>query len=1193
MILKMYLKSLELQGFKSFPDKIKLEFNKGLTAVVGPNGSGKSNIGDAVRWVLGEQSSKTLRGSKMEDIIFSGTQFRKSVGFAEVTLNIDNRQKLLGVDAEDVSVTRKLYRSGESEYLINGSHVRLKDICELFMDTGLGKDGYSIIGQGRIAEIVSAKSNERREIFEEAAGISKFRYKKAEAERRLALADENILRLKDIINELELRVEPLRIQSEKAGKFIAYSEKKKELEISVWIAKLETLKMQLTDLEEKLLVNSTEYENLDSDILRLEEKIQEAYKSMQNSTIKVQQFQAKILETERSNSQIHSDVAVLQNDISHANDTIINIKVQLETTHLSDDSAHEKIENESLKLKDLNSYQENLHIELLRTEEELNNLLTEDASFNKNYEDSNTTLNQLYIKQSELKFSIEAAENSRNDFSEQLSRGKSGEITLRDNLCQLAKENKDISNGLTQIEEKISLHNNKILGYQKLLETKQLRLSSAKKEYDSAIMLIKEKQQRSGLLTDLENSMEGFSNSVKVITKAGKNGRISGIKSTVAGAITVETKYSVAIETALGGSLQNIIVENEETAKRSIKLLKDENAGRATFLPITSIKGNLLNEPSLPSNQGFISVGVNLVKFPPQFSGIMASLLGRIVIAEDINSATEIAKKYGYKFKIVTLDGQVINAGGSFTGGSTSRSSGVLTRKNEIDSLNSEVISLNLGLEKYKTQVLKLQAEFDKLGFDIDGERSEITVISEDKVRFIAEQRHNTLMTEQINSQIENVISQILTLQERLTSLELKKATAAKDLDLCEKEIIFKEQGLTEAEGLKNSLQQRRMELSSTLSNLKIKEMEISKDILALSQNIQQLKDNRLEISKNTFLFNKQINDLTNIISQKQKEIEQRKLLLENASSGVDSFNESIKNEQQLHREFEQKTTEYRGDLKSKNDVKEHYSREITRLSERKLSVQKDYDSVISEMWEQYQMTRSDALEIAKPIEDMLIAVKDLNELKSKIRSLGTVNVAAIEEYKEVSIRYNFMAEQLDDVLISKRELEKLISELTDNMRKQFSMKFDLINDNFKSIFVELFEGGKAELILSNPDDVLESGIEINVAPPGKVIKNLSLLSGGEQAFVAIAIYFAILKIKPAPFCILDEIEAALDDVNVSKYARYLRNFTSTTQFILVTHRRGTMEEADTLYGVTMQEKGISKLLRMDQNDIHTMETNT
>lgn len=1179
----MYLKSLELQGFKSFPDKILLEFGKGLTAVVGPNGSGKSNIGDAVRWVLGEQSSKTLRGSKMEDVIFSGTQLRKPVGFAQVTLNIDNAKGLLQVPAEYVSVTRKLYRSGESEYMINGAQVRLKDITELFMDTGLGRDGYSIIGQGRVAEIVSAKSNERREIFEEAAGISKFRYKKEEAERRLSSAEDNILRLRDIIGELEGRVEPLRLQSEKAEKFLKLSDEKKRLEVSFWIARLGELKGSLSDLEEKLLINQGGYENINAEIQSAEDEIQKCYQEMQKCTAFIDELQSKILENEQNNSQIHASIAVCENDIAHGKEKIAEIERQQAGAEESDRQLIEKIEDRKNALK---AHEEEAVKELEDLEDmtkTLDSLSLESSRFESDYEEIHGKLNHLYISQSEYKFSIATAEKNIADYEAQTVKLKEKESSAREVFEAYVKEQNELSESKSVLEEKLSELQNKHSGYSRLYQNKADKLEAAQNEYQKILLKQKENEQRINLLTDLENSMEGFAHSVKEVIKAGRQGRIGGIHGSVAQLIRVEDKYSLAVETALGGALQNIIVENEDSAKRCIRFLKEQNAGRATFLPVTSVKGNCLSQPGLENEDGFVALASEIISCDNKYQGIINSLLGRIAVAEDMDMAARIAKKFGYKFKIVTLDGQVIHAGGSFTGGSNARSAGVLTRKNEITALKSELEKLSLKTGVLLSDNQKLKAERDKLYFDLEGVKEEITLVSNDLIRCQSEEKRLFELTSQAKEQSEAISVQLLSMSAKIKEQQEATKTASENLAKCEEEIKSAENIMNESQGQKDVLHKKREELSSQLSEKRLKELELRKECEAIRNEISSLEETRTQTKENSGELIKQIQAQQALISEKLAAIEAEKKKLSRAFEQVSFWKTEIFNSQAKHRNLEQSATVMREALKQHNDQREQVSCEETRLQERKISLQKDYDSIISELWEQYTLARSDAEKIAEPVEDMTLAQKQVNELRSKIRGLGTVNVAAIEEYKEVSERYKFLSGQLEDVELSKKELEKLISELTETMKKRFSDSFEVINRHFKEIFVELFGGGKAELSLTDPENVLESGIDINVAPPGKVIKNLSLLSGGEQAFVAIAIYFAILKLKPAPFCILDEIEAALDDVNVTKYAQYLRNFTNTTQFILVTHRRGTMEEADVLYGVTMQQKGVSKLLKLDQ----------
>lgn len=1182
----MYLESLELQGFKSFPDKIKLTFDKGITAVVGPNGSGKSNIGDAVRWVLGEQSSKTLRGAKMEDVIFSGTQFRKPVGFAQVTLNIINNKGILQIPSEQVSVTRKLYRSGESEYLINGSQVRLKDIYELFMDTGLGRDGYSIIGQGRVAEIVSAKSGERREIFEEAAGISKFRYKKAEAERKLEAAEDNILRLRDIIGELESRVEPLRIQSEKAAKFIEYSETKKSLEITVWVRQIDDLKKSLEELSDKLLISTNEYNGIESDITRLEDEIQSLSDKMQDNTLRIEEMRAEILETERSNTQIHADIAVCENDIHHCEENIADIEKQQELTLNSNQENRRIIEE---KLSDIKNTEQDI-ADTKEKFEEVNNELaaavSEQDSFNNRFSEVQSALNKLYIKQSEYSIALSSGRQSIDDINEQIALAKEQDENMRMAAEDLEREKAEAADGISMLDEKTGELNNRIGGLSKLHDVRAEKLAAAKKQLEDINFGIRDKDQRIRMLNDLENSMEGFAHSVKQVLKASKTGQLSGVYGSVAQLIKVDSQYSVAIETALGGALQNIIVENEDIAKRGIRLLQETKAGRATFLPITSVKGNRLNENGLDSCDGFIALAVDLVKFDAKLTGIYTSLLGRIVIAEDIDLATNIAKKYGYKFRIVTLDGQVINAGGSFTGGSTAKSSGVLTRKNDIERLNAERSQLAEKLADVKQSCEKLQAETDKLGFDIAAARDELNTVNADKIRFESELKRIEAMLAQNIEQRSSAKQNASKLADKLKETEQFISEASLKLEETEKEISEKEKTVSENEEQRLAMQNKREALTEEMSSLKLHEAELNKDLEALHAEVKRLEEQCLEIGDNSARLALELDAQRGIIKEKQEKIEALNAKLAGTKDSVAEINGKIIAAQTEQRLMEQRSNEHRAKVRELSDGKEKYSREMTRLEERKISVQSSYDKIISDMAEQYNMYLSEAVELAVPVDDLLIVQRDLAEIKQKIRSLGNVNVAAIEEYKEVSERYNFMSEQLNDVETSKRELEKLIDELTDNMRRQFTESFNSINSNFKQIFVELFGGGHAELSLTDPDDVLESGIEIRVAPPGKVINNLSLLSGGEQAFVAIAIYFSILKLKPAPFCILDEIEAALDDINVTKYAQYLRKFTDTTQFILITHRRGSMDEADVMYGVTMQEKGTSKILRLEQPPI-------
>ena len=1182
----MYLKSLELHGFKSFPDKVTLEFGKGLTAVVGPNGSGKSNIGDAVRWVLGEQSSKQLRGGKMEDVIFGGTQQRKAVGYASVTLNIVNDDRTLAVDSDAVSVTRKLYRNGDSEYLINGNSVRLKDIVELFMDTGLGRDGYSIIGQGRVADIVGSKSNERREIFEEAAGISKFRYKKAESERRLAAAEDNILRLRDILSELEGRVEPLRVQSEKAKKYLVLAESRRSLEIAVWTRRLAELRGNLDDLEDKLLAASAEYEHLGNEIDKCDEDIGDLTLKRQQCTVAADEYRTKISELEALTSTANADIAVFKNNITHYENQISETESRKQELYLGDEQLRARIDEKKVLISELTERRAAVEAEVSALEEKLSKLASEADEFEKSLTGSNENLNKLYIRKSELSFSSQNADITRADLEKAVEDEKAALVQGRNAVDGVETEREQILKELAEAQEDVKEHTNRLNGFNMLYTKKDEQLKKLQSEFNDAELNIRNLTQRRQMLIDLENSMEGFAGSVRQIVRAGRNGQLRGVRGTVAQLISVDQKYSLAIETALGGAMQNIVVDNEDTAKRGIRILKETNGGRATFLPITSVKGNTLTEKNLDMQEGYVALACELVKYDPEYQGIVNSLLGRIVVAEDIDLATNIAKKYGYKFRIITLDGQVINAGGSFTGGSTQRSSGVLSRKNEITTITNQLEKLESSHEEMRKRLGSLSAEVEKLGYDLEGERDMISRADTECVRLDSELRRVEQIKEQYELRISELEKSVKDNEERIKSAVKLKADSIAELAECEKNIAELESMVASAQERSGETKEVREKISAEISDKRLMTAELGKDIQSAEEAIKQLLESIDNSAEEAKRFDDRIAELRAAIENEEKNLVERSKEAEDAKSTAETLSARIKDEVAKGLEYERQAQILRDLQRSKSNEKETVSSEISRITERRDNLKKDSDDMINQLWESYSLTVAEAAEQAEEIEDITDAQKRLNDLKNRIRALGSVNTDAIDEYQEVSQRYEFLSTQLNDVLHSKEELEKLIASLTKSMKEIFTENFQKINENFKTTFVELFGGGRGELTLTDPENVLESGIEINVAPPGKVIKNLSLLSGGEQAFVAIAIYFAILKLRPSPFCILDEIEAALDDVNVTRYAQYLRNFTGTTQFILITHRRGTMEEADILYGVTMQEKGVSKLLRMDISEV-------
>lgn len=1185
----MYLKSLELHGFKSFPDKIKLEFNKGISAVVGPNGSGKSNIGDAMRWVMGEQSSKTLRGGKMEDVIFDGSKSRPRAGFAQVTLTIDNEDRALNIESDLVSVSRKLYRNGDSEYLINGANVRLKDITELFMDTGLGRDGYSIIGQGKIADIVSSKSTERREIFEEAAGISKFRYKKEEAQRKLVSAEDNISRLNDILAELEDRIGPLEKQCEKAKKFRVLDDEKRSLEISVWVHKLDEFSQSINGYEQKLESLNIQYTALSDELESLENSIEDAFAMSAEKSVLIDELRDKIHSVELENSQADAKIAVLENDIVHLEEAISQLKEQIEQSRNSKYFLETELEKRNEDLDGYAQSKQKLADDIASTEKRFSELQSKSEEFDKAMSRSNNSITGLYLKKSELSYRLEAAKNNQCEAQESLEAAWEEKQDIESKSRFTESELKNLRSSKEKASEKKTEQNNRLQGFSKLLESKSSKLANAEKQFAETDMKLRETTQKLALLNDLENSMEGFAFSVKHIMNASKQGRISGICGSVAQLISVEPKYSVAIETALGGALQNIVVENEDTAKRSIRLLKESKAGRATFLPLTSVKGQRYNNCP-DGEEGYVAMGSDLVKYDKRYSGVIEFLLGRICIAEDIDLAAEIAKKYGYKFRIVTLDGQVINAGGSFTGGSVSKNTGILTRKNEIEKLEASKNKLESESAVLKASKEKLSQENAKLSADIEGVKEQLDILSKEELRLELEIKRVSEYSGQYEERLAAIDSDIQVLKEKLVSAQCEIDSSNDLLARTDKEIIEKEAELEQSQNTLNSMRSDREKLSEQLSSLKMKSIELSKDEEACRLSIEQLKASIAGSDDDSGKLEEKIALNGQTIEDKKAEIERIKTVTAGYSDFISGIQADISKAQQEHSEFDIKANKLRAEQKIKMDEKETLSNEVNRVSERKLSCTGDFDKLVAQLWDEYELTRTEAEQQSQKLDDIFEANKRLTELRNKIKNLGHVNLGAIEEYAEVSERYEFMKNQLNDVNTSKQELEELIDTLTEKMKDMFIESFDKINSNFKEIFAELFGGGKGELSLTDPENVLECGIDIKVEPPGKVIKNLSLLSGGEQSFVAICIYFSILKIRPSPFCLLDEIEAALDDINVTKYAQYLHRFTDTTQFITITHRRGTMEEADVLYGVTMQEDGISKLLKMNLEDTNQMK---
>ena len=1182
----MRLKSLEIQGFKTFPDKTKLSFEQGITSVVGPNGSGKSNISDAIRWVLGEQSPKSLRGAKMEDVVFNGTDKRKRQGYAEVTLNIDNKDRALDFNGDDIAVTRRYYRSGESEYLINKAAVRLKDINELFMDTGLGRDGYSMIGQGKIDSIVSSKGEDRREIFEEAAGISRYRYRKIDAERKLKSTEDNLLRLRDIVTELEERVGPLEKQSEKAQKFLEYSEEKRGLEIALWLLTLDRSQNELKVQDEKISIAKSQYDDAETALEQIQTESEEIYIRNGEYSSKIENIRTEITDIESQISEKRSLVSVAENDILHNNENIDRIKNDIAQFDVNADELVKRIADKEKEISELDADIIAKKKKYSELSEQLNEINTTSGKSSDVLQEITAELSVLTSKSADARVTEMTAESTVSELNSRIESLISSNDEKKTQSEELADISKDYDNKIGVAEEKIESLKNTIDGLQLKLSSKEKKKDELREESNKLMLDVKEHMRKISFLENLERNLEGFSKSVKTVVNAQSHGKVHGICGPVSRVISVPKEYGVAIETALGSAMQNIVTETDEDAKRAIRYLKSVDGGRATFLPLNTIKPRELRENGLEDCYGFVGVAANLCSCDNKYNGILYSLLGKIVIAEDLNCATTIAKKYSYRFKIVTLDGQVVNAGGSLTGGSLNRNTGLLSRANEIETLKKQTAVLEQKSKDAENRSIEISREYSAFEAQLLGSRADLSNLRQDLVRLEAEKRACDNELANAGASVENSMNEITNCRRRIETLEKDKNSAKQLLVELNKKILAAEEKVNELTGSRAELTKKREEISLQLQNLRLEIVSSQKDIDALNSDIVFAKSTGNENLERKAELNQEIERIKSIILEKTELINSTNAEIEKLIANQNERSKAIEKINADREQLEKRSAEIRTVERDKTSERETSGRELARLEERKINIQKQYDDIISKLWEEYELTRREAEECAVEIDDSKQAQRRLNELKQKIRSLGNVNVSAIEEYKEVSERYEFMSAQVNDVEKSKKEIEKLITDLTKQMKEVFVESFDQINKNFTYTFKELFGGGTASLSLADPENILTSGIDILVHPPGKIVINLEALSGGEKALVAIALYFAIMKVRPAPFCVMDEIEAALDDVNVYRFAAYLRRMTDNTQFILITHRRGTMEEADVLYGVTMQDEGISKLLELRSTEV-------
>ena len=1179
----MVFKELEIQGFKSFPDKVKITFDAGVTGVVGPNGSGKSNLSDAVRWVLGETSSRQLRAAgKMEDVIFGGTRRRSAMGFASVRLTLDNTGHTLDVDADEVTIGRKYYRSGDSEYTINGQVCRLRDVYELLLDTGIGRDGYSVIGQGRIAEIVAAKSSERREIFEEACGIAKYRYRKTEAERRLAAAGENLERLRDILGELESRVGPLERESAKAQKFLELSEQRKTLEVTLWTDSVhrarDTVRQQVRDYE----TAQADYERFDGEAKAAEQEAEEIRMQAQQLTIAVERLNGDIRSITEQISGSDSRIAVLENDILRNEESIASLRSEIEAGEQDGAEADAALQRHRAVAAKMEAEGEKLAAEIDALNAELEQLADASNASGARKDTLRAEITDLTAKRTEAQVAQAAAEAAEETARQRLP---ALEQAVQEGTDQWETARQDLTDTI-RYREMLTENEKQLANVRSGLELKLKNRKAALDEADTAEQRLGREldaaRQRLSVLRELEKNMDGYQNSVKAVMRAAGARRLRGIIGPVSAILKVEPGCEVAVETALGAALQNIVVENEAAAKAAIALLRSDNAGRATFLPLDTVQPGVFRGRL----SGTARLASSLVQADARYDNIVSNLLGRIIVVEDINEASRVARDNGFRSRVVTMDGQVINAGGSFTGGSVQRSAGLFTRKQEMEELRIRAAKLQKDCLAAQEKTDQCKEQVDALQAELTATASEQITAANDRVRAEAEQKRLEAAAAQLETARNARRQEIDTLQAALADSRAKAEDAAK----LQAELTAKIDRRTAemsriAEG-DDSFLTRQNALAQDLSAKRLEQVTRQKDAeLAYSQ-IAALEQRARDAAARRASLEESVAALAARSDACRAEIADIRQTRADSQTTIAQKEAEIREATQKRLARQQAETETLARARTAADSREEMSREMARLAERKAAAESEYDQTVAKLWDEYQLSVSQAEALCVEFDSLPALRAQVADLRGKIRALGSVNVSAIEEYKEVKARYDALVTQVTDVEESRNELSRMISKLSAQMREIFTDSFRAINENFGRVFAELFGGGEASLMLEDESDVLSSGIGIRVAPPGKVIKNLEALSGGEQALGAISIYFAILAVNPAPFCILDEIEAALDDANVVRFAQYLRRVSDKTQFIVITHRRGTMEAANVLYGVTMQEDGVSKLLKLDLEQV-------
>ncbi len=1182
----MYLKSLEVQGFKSFPDKTVIRFGDDITAIVGPNGSGKSNISDAILWVMGEQSTKTLRGAKMEDVIFGGTQKRAAVGFAEATLTLDNSDRALSYDADEVMVTRRYYRSGDSEYYINRQSARLRDIHEMFMDTGLGREGYSNIGQGRIDEILSLKSADRREIFEEAAGISKYRHRKEETERKLAHTEDNLLRIGDKVSELELQLEPLRVQSEKAKKYLTLKDELQGVEVAVWLDRLEKLSADARKAEE-------DYNSASFVLAQAKEELESLYASSekmsgdlrhQNELLENLRVQVSMLEG--AHQQIDGQIAVLQGNVQNNEDNILRFQEDLQGQEDRRSGIVGQMEQAESRIEEIDQILSEKNEKLDELQKQLNRMTSDAQGLTRQFMELRSREVKLTadiaVREADLRSisaNIEQSQDRFDQLTEELSAGEQRKKEAKENLAACQKQ-------LRAAQDEVTAANNTINGYGLRQATRLKRRDELAEIVEKLRSELQSVTAKANVFRAMEKDFEGYQKSVRQVMQEVKRGGLRRVHGPVSQLIRTEDEYTVAIEIALGAAMQNVVVDNEQDGKAAIAYLKRTGGGRATFLPLSVIRGKTLQESGLEKCAGFVSIASDLISCDAAYRPVVENLLGRTVIAENIDCAISIAKRYANRFKIVTLDGQVMNPGGSMTGGSVGRDAGILSRANELEKLTNRQKALEEKLGVQETDLQEAQRAADQVEFQVTTAREQLADFEKQVLTLEGKVKQHEIWLQAVEDAYASAQREMDALNQRNTNDRQQIATIRGQLQVYEADLTQTRQSIALLEGSQTEADEAVEKVTGAMN-------EIRQETAAL------------EAERHT--AQSHIADLQILSASAQMDRDKKLESIELIRADIQRLNGEIAHQQELQKENDEQIAKVRGEMnktladyadiearksRAEGDIQEKNKSILTmesaciRLENKKETTAIEERTIIDKLWDTYGLTPSTAEEKRGDIESVAAGTRLVAELKRKISALGTPNLGAIEEYARVNERYTYLTGQRDDVLTSKRELESIIRNITDEMTTIFVAEFAKINEYFGTVFEEMFGGGKGQLLLENPEEPLTCGIEIRVQPPGKQIKTITLLSGGEKAFVAIALYFAILKVRPTPFCMLDEIDAALDDRNVERFSSYLRNLSQKTQFIVITHRRGTMEASDVLYGVTMQEQGISKLIRLDLNQM-------